>query len=161
MKKIKKYIILLTCCLLFTACVEGKGSQSENVISGNEQQSEYTVDLKQEGEYMVIETQYGEIRYPYAFFDIIAVKKVERDGVLELKFDFETEDCSEEMYVLTIGTENGTKIGAVKDTDIFVHVYEQKTKLNDDNQKSFFAAQETVNDVIASVYQWENFTETK
>ena len=158
MKKIIKLIVLSIFCVMLVACVSNKNDTSATI---QDQQEETKVEIQLDEENMLIETMYGNIKYPYAFSDLIRVNRVENKGSVKITFSVTTDDFSAEIYEVSFGEGTGMKLGAINGTHVFVNIVELQQNITENEKNIFYAAQETVNDVIASIMQWENFTETK
>lgn len=153
MKKSKRimYCVLVICVILiFTSC---KGKEE------NKFNSEETITksiITQFGDKMVISTKYGDISYPYAFSDVIKVNEL--DEGKSFVFIVATNDFSSEIYKICFEADEGTYLGkTLEEKTVSIKVYDVPEEIREDSLTTFYAAQETLNDVIASIYEWEGF----
>ena len=157
MNKMKKsYIAVLTIALAFmvAACSGGQGTNPNS----NSIATEDNVTITHVEDRMLIQTAYGEIAYPYAFSDVIKVNTKKINAVTEYIFVLVTDDFSEELYTVSFGEGKGVLIGKTSENvEVYMEAYLTEKPLSEDTETTFYAAQETINDVIASIYTWEDF----
>lgn len=110
---------------------------------------------REEGEWVWVSTSYGDFRYPYAFAELVAVEaKTEADRVA-LLFSACINGKNEPAYTLWIHKGVGTPAGllAVQDRQVMTYVqfHSPDSSLGAEDMVAFYAAQETLNDVLQSM----------
>ena len=104
---------------------------------------------------VIVSTVYGNLNYPFAYSDLLQIVPVTDEGGVALEFYGKLEHGNYLLYTLWLGKEQGKPVGTVfhRNGDA-VNVYLEmakkpwRTKHSDEN--SFYAAQETVNDILRS-----------
>lgn len=112
--------------------------------------------MEETEEWVVVTTEYGTIRYPFNYADMIAIKPVKEASYAALEFYAQLQDGAFPIYTIWFGREQGTPLGMIANqenvyVDAFLEIIEPSKKLKDSDLTSFYAAQETVNDVLASL----------
>ena len=119
--------------------------------------------VEEQADVVVVTTNYCEIKYPYAFSDLVKVEAVNDDGIMSLLFVAQIEESKIKLYELFLGGEKGMHIGSLTlsqgqgPVDVYAVIYEADANVNADNRITFIAAQETFNDVMVSLMENENF----
>ena len=157
MRKIKKNvlsIIVLTLFLIATAC-----SKKEIVVENNsgieDVSNEIIIEANNTDE-VFVNTKYGDIKYPYAFSDVIKVQEMD-DGNSYLLVA-ETEEFSAEIYSVCFAAKDGVYVGKTSsNVTVSLEVYDTPEEIDENLMNTFYAAQETLNDVIISIYEWDGF----
>ena len=110
-----------------------------------------------------IKTPYGTMKFPAAFDDV-RHEASEKDGVYTVSFSYHRDEEAMEMYAVHFGDEErGTLMGYVqqngKDVPFTVTSTKEFAEVEwaEEEQDHIKALMMAVNDVIASVQQWEGF----
>lgn len=125
-----------------------------------------TIDrIEEVGDTVVVTTSYGQLKFPYAFTDMIKVEAI-NDDVLNsatLLFYLQINEKHCNLYAVTFGGEGSDPVGAMdlgeglEPVLVYVNVYGQPSGLTDGERQAFIATQETFNDVMTSLQEGENF----
>jgi len=121
------------------------------------------LSIAEHGEWMVAETNYGSFRYPAAFADILAPEVIAHATSSELQFIAQIADQSLVAYSIRYNERIGDRCGtlrlsdAVEDIPVYVE-FAEPTGIPDDWLDTFYAVQETFNDVLDSMAQDSRFT---
>lgn len=116
--------------------------------------------INEQGDAVVVKTSYCEVKYPFAFADLI---QVQAEGE---KLDFVLKLSGEEypLFAICFGEGEGIPLGtlAVDGKAEPVAVWAQIGAPNEaalgDSVSTYYAAQESFNDVLASLMENEGFT---
>lgn len=158
MKRTKVFFIALLAIILLTGCVEAKephhNEDSNQVVI---EQITENLSVKKIGDEMAITTPYGDLKYPFAFSDIIHIEEEFTDEVQKIHFSVKTENFSHLIYTLTFGDEVGVLIGHIGDKIVSINIVTDDVESSAENKKIFTDAQKTVGDIINSMYEWENY----
>ena len=129
-------------------------------------QKRLTIDkIEEVGDTVIVTTSYGQVKFPYAFADMIKVEAI-NDDVLKsatLLFYLQINDKHCNLYAITFGGEGSDPVGAMELGEnaepvlVYVAVYGQPSGLTDGERQAFIATQETFNDVMTSLQEGENF----
>lgn len=124
----------------------GSNGDDPNKVGGQ------ILEIEERGDVVVVSTAYGEIVYPFAFSDMLEV--VSFDDRLEFYGKLESGDYL--LYTLWFDKEQGTPVGTVQDGQgnertVYMEICQRPETLNASDTNAFFAAQETVNEVIESL----------
>ena len=124
-----------------------------------------TVDsVAEQGDQMVVSSSYVTVQYPFAFSDLIKVTAVDTDERVQLEFKAVLEGKEYPMFALGFGGSEGTLLGTVDvdktamDVPVCLIFYSEDPDMDPGSRSSFYAAQESVNDVVASLTENEGFT---
>lgn len=123
--------------------------------------------MERQGETMVVDTSYGEVKFPYAFSDLIRVEAFNQGNQTALTFTARIGGQDEKLYTIWFNSPEGTAAGSMdlKDGEDPVTVtlvfYQPDAELSEGDRTTFYATQETVNDVLASLEEGGNFTPSK
>ncbi len=116
--------------------------------------------ITEQGDVVVVKTSYCEVKYPFAFADLIRVQAEEEklDFVLELSGE------AYPLFAICFGEGEGIPLGtlAVDGKAEPMAVWAQIGTPNEaalgDSVSTYYAAQESFNDVLASLMENEGFT---
>lgn len=126
---------------------------------------ELTVNAQtRDGERMVIDTSYMRLEYPYAFSDLIQIEAINQGNQTGLAFTAKIAGANRQLYTLWFNGRDGEKVGAYdlrdgeKPVVVTLAFYTPAAELEGDDRITFFATQETINDVMAAMKQDSHFT---
>jgi hypothetical protein len=109
-----------------------------------------------------VETSYGTISYPFAFSDLIGVQAHNLGGATALEFTAKLNNGSYRIFTIWFGAKDGIPLGSLNldgvQVPVMADIYEKPTNLSENDNNSFFAAQECFNDVVNSLGQIKDFT---
>lgn len=110
---------------------------------------------------IVVSTTYGTVKYPFAFSDLLVVEAVTFADYAVLEFHAMIDDAEVKLFALFFNGTDGMPIGTLQvDGDTYVvtsQLYEAEN-ISDDNMVTFYAAQETFNDVLSSLSENKGYT---
>lgn len=136
-----------------------------NSTTGLSAQMEQMVihSIEEQGELVRINTSYGTVSYPFAYSDLITVDPVTETGRVGLAFQVNLNGNLVPIYTLWIHGDAGVICGLLDINGVtypvrmeFMSVPEN---LDQGHLLTFYAAQETVNDVITSLKDNPNYSE--
>lgn len=148
-------IMLFALLMVFSGC-----SSEETKDSGN---------AVQKAEDIKIETPYGALIFPYGFEEIVTWEN-ETDEIADRFIFYAVLDSSKiKVYTISFSTETttdeGDLLGEIQDSSgssVYVYFLPENEIVNDemsnDQKNTVYAAQETVNDVIASMSSIPGYT---
>lgn len=113
---------------------------------------------------VIVSTTYGTLRYPFAFSDIMVVEAKTFEDYAMLEFRAVIDDAEFMLYALYFNGKEGIPVGTLQvDGNIYVITSQLYTEENisDDDMVTFYAAQETCNDVLSSLAENQGFTAAK
>lgn len=117
--------------------------------------------VEEKEQLMVVTTSYCVVRYPFAFSDIIQVEVVEYEGSETLMFRASLNGESYPMFCLMFDGVEGSPVGNLTLNDgsvvsVTAQIFPGDESLDSDMLHTFYAAQESINDVISSLMdsQW-------
>lgn len=126
---------------------------------------ELTVNAQtRDAERLVIDTSYMQLEYPYAFSDLIQVEALNQGNQTGLAFTAKIAGADRKLYTLWFNGRDGEKVGAYdlrdgeKPVIVTLTFYTPAAELQGDDRITFFATQETVNDVMAAMKRDSHFT---
>ena len=158
MKKLYVLMVVIV-TMLMVACSSPSNNEYPN---DNSTKNVETLEIYQSGEYNILKTIYGDIKIPYAFSDVIESRKITTDADTEFIFSVNVDGYSMDAYKITFGTAKDNLIGVVnEDIAVSVEIFSLDKNSIKDSEQTFYAAQETINDAIGSIYEWEKFTPVK
>lgn len=153
--------LIIAACLIFGG---GEAEETKDGPQGRTSMPELTVgEGQRSGQSWVVETSYLNVTLPYAFSDYIDVTAVNEDIAAALDFRVKTSTMEEKLYTLWFGGTAGEQVGSFDPGDgqgrvpVMVVFYDLPAGLSEDDQGTFKAAQETVNDVLASLTEAPGF----
>ena len=171
-KKAKNIVLMLLVCVVLvvlsatiTTFVTSQSSKSENAFEkvGQEDTKLQILSSVENNEWIVVETTYGKFCYPRAFMDVMAVETAVVSGEECLKFMSEIDGISTVVYTIYYDSNEGVLCGhqvLPNDEEVNVSVVfeDAPAKISDDWKTTFYAVQETFNDVIVSMAEDSRFT---
>lgn len=144
---------------------DGDGDETQAPETKQEQSvsDKLTVEsIEENGDVMVVTTSYCKFEYPYAFSDLISIKATEADGHKALEFTAEIYGEEISLYTIWFESAKGVPFGTIKHggetLGMSVEFAEAGETLADDALTTFYATQETFNDVISSLENDSNFS---
>jgi len=174
-------IILSVCCVVLVLVIvamamamdranEGDvsgGSVGDNVNFDTPQKiklPELTVGaIEERGDVVVVTTSYCTLKYPFAFVDLMKIEPIVQDVGAGLDFSLEVEGRKSKVFTLLFGSKEGALVGRIKldgqaeAIDVTVVFYEVDAELNPSLHTTFYAVQETFNDIVNSLCENTNF----
>ena len=162
-KKRKETLLIIFLVVLALAIGIAAGylvQTNEGSVSGEKTQnkSEHTENISQENsetEYMVIETEYGDLLYPEQWSEYLKTEQNMEKDSLQVFFSAQLEDKNYPMFQVTIGDSEDTEVGELTDdsgTKRKVHMkvdeLEGIDELTEVEQQRIYAMQEDLNYVI-------------
>ena len=112
----------------------------------------------------VLKTNYCELRYPSMYYDLLKADAYFGDGTGCIIFSANIGGGYATVYTVIFNGEDGRSLGTLKldgvddPVRVSVNFYEPASNILGDALEGFYAAQETFNDIIASLAENENFT---
>lgn len=118
--------------------------------------------IERDGEQMVITTSYCVLKYPFAFSDALRVEAENTDSGSTLAFSVVIGEEAYLVYALYFGGNEGTLLGSVTLDGVSVSVYGEfaviPESLPEAGTATYYAVQETFNDIAASLRENAHFT---
>ncbi len=118
------------------------------------------MSITEDGDWIVVETTYGVLRYPFAFSDVIEVEAFNEGETSQLRFYTKIEGQKIKNYTIHYNDNEGTAFGTLKKEKkipLSVVFEEPPAELQEDWKTTFYAVQETFNDVLKSMEENEKF----
>lgn len=179
-KNFCKLMAVLLSLLMLTAC-GGKTASSETAAAteaaGTAAAPETTVateapavpslavdSVQEDGDMMVVNTPYFQLRYPFAFADLIQVEAVINGDAEELVFSAKLDLSEYRLFSLSFGGTGDILLGTMElperqePVQVYATLYRIDETLSSDFVNTFNAAQECFNDVMVSLVECEGFT---
>ena len=156
-------LTLMATMLLCAGCSHKSGPDAPAASDPEE-----TTRPASENEDVQIETSYADLEIPYAFSDLVSVERVEGENFDSYVFSANLEDRSVEVYAINFvrgedampGEYFGTLKTADGDVQVTFTAADPDESLQGEDLEAFYSAQETINDVFASIQATEGFTGT-
>ena len=152
--------------LMITSCKKGNDDikdPAEAVVM-----PELKIEATSEsGSWIVVETTYGELRYPYAFSELISVNATSSKDSAQLQFVSEINGADVVVYTIYYNEEIGSKLGEfdlggeIGKVSVSVVFETASDSIPEEWLTTFYATQETFNDVLASISEDIRFTEAE
>lgn len=120
--------------------------------------------IEEQGDMMVVETTYCQLKYPFAFGDLIEVECINSGDTEALVFSVKLDLSSYRMFTITFGQTEGILLGtlltpnAEEPVPVYADLGQIDENLPENFVNTFYAAQESFNDVIGALMENENFT---
>jgi len=145
--------------LLMTACggqdAENGGASDKSGGSGN-------------NEMVTVDTSYGEVEYPAGYEEIVSAEKTAADDSEEYVFYAMLNGEKIKVYTISFSesevSDKGELIGTTLNGDgetVKIYLLPEEDIVSDDmpdeDKNLVYAAQETLNDVVASLSNWTDF----
>lgn len=118
-------------------------------------------------QWVSVETTYGTFRYPFAFSDLITVQATGTDVSASLQFTADVDGEMTVIYTIYYNEEKGQPCGTLKlmegedPISVSVEFTELPADMPEVSKPTFFATQETFNDVLASMKEDARFGEVQ
>lgn len=169
----KLYLLIAGCSVVLIAliivacCLGGKDDSSNdgNVPGGDGPLPALTIDqIEEQGETVKIDTSYMDMKYPFAFSDLIHVRANDGEAIKKLEFFTVLEGNEYRLFDIILGGSEGIRLGDVKVPDrsatvpVFAKLYTEGEDLADELKRSYAAAQECFNDVAQSLHENEGYS---
>lgn len=109
---------------------------------------------------VLVETTYGTVRYPHAFSDIMSVEAATFENHATLEFTATIDDTTHKLYTLLFNGEEGMPVGVLRNGDeryVVTVQFHDANGISDNNMSTFYATQETLNDVLNSLSENKGF----
>lgn len=126
---------------------------------------ELTIEsVQQQDAMMVLQTSYGTMKYSFAFSDLIEAVAINGNSQAALEWYVHIGEADYLLFTITFNGSEGELLGTmVIEADqpaepVHMVFCAADEKLEDSGLQTFYAAQEVVNDVIASLAENEAFT---
>lgn len=152
--------LIVAACIFFFG-----GNGAEPTDPERTQIRELTVgSMERDAETMVVQTSYMPVEFPYAFSDLIQVQAVNQDKQAALEFSARIDGADRTLYTVWFNAEVGQRVGSFdlqdgeKPVQVTVVFYEPDAELQGDHRITYYATQETVNDVLTSMEKDEHFS---
>ena len=126
----------------------------------------YTLEIGEsveDGDAVVVSTTYGSVRYPFAFSDLIHfVAENDADHAM-LEFTADIDDVEAPLYTIVFNGQEGILLGSMSIPDseepvpVYAELHAPEEELEEGDLATFYAAQETFNDVVVSLGENEGF----
>lgn len=116
-----------------------------------------------------VKTSYGELYYPYGFEEIVNYEQEESGDAESYVFYAVLENSRVKVYTITFSntglSDRGDLLGTVADDSgktVNVYLLPEDEIVNDsmsdEDKDTVYTAQETLNDVVNSLHDWNSFT---
>ncbi len=161
--------VLLACILVVTGIIAGfalgRSTAPNDVIinSQTEDAGLSILSISENGEWITVKTSYITLRYPFAFSDIIEVEAFNEGTVSQLRFYSKMDGKRILNYIVHFNDNEGLPCGTLKlkqEIPVSVEFKEAPKKLSKDWLSTFYAVQETFNDVLKSMEENIKFSGT-
>ena len=135
------------------AVVETQPAAAQLIVEGIEEQ----------GEMMVVNTTFCQVKYPFAFADLIQATAVQNGDVASLEFCVLIAGQEYPIFTLHFGGSDGILLGTLAVADeaeartVYAELFQADVTALDANASTFYAAQECFNDVVISLGENANF----
>lgn len=133
------------------------------VVETEAQQSGLKIEaIKIQGDYVVVSTTIGDLRYPFALEELIQVEAQNDGENAALLFTARLGEKVYSLFTLHFGGETGVELGTLQIEGKAMPVYAELAPAPDvrelgENQESFLAAQEAFNDIVTSLMENPDF----
>lgn len=124
------------------------------------------LSTEEQGDMMVVTTSFGQVKYPFAFGDLIQVKAVTDGGVAALEFSALISGEEYPAYAIRFGSGEGIVLGTLEVPGeaevrmVSAEIYPADAALGD-KANTFYAVQESFNDVVASLSENQGFVKAE
>ena len=147
---------------------EAGEEQSEVSVSELDEVSELKVlSSIEDDKWIIVDTTYCKFRYPQAYSDVLTVEPANEGNSPRLRFVMQMPDSSAVCYTLIFNdpdSKDGIICGTLKTADgsdemaVSVVFEELPAGLAEEWEATFYAVQETFNDVLGSMGEYGDFT---
>lgn len=120
--------------------------------------------IEEQSDMMVVKTTFCQVKYPFAFADLIRVNAVDQEDVAALEFYAMIAGQEHPLFVFRFGGSEGILLGTLSVPNeaearpVYAELFQADTAALDTNVSTFYAAQECFNDVVSSLAENTNFT---
>lgn len=117
--------------------------------------------VEEQEDIVLVNTTYVTVNYPYAFSDIVSVEAQTFEDSAVLEFGAIIHDTTHKAYALFFNGEEGMPVGTLLldgETYVVTAQFYDASGISEDSMITFYAAQETFNDVVNSLSENEGFT---
>ena len=162
--------VLIACALVITGIIAGFALGSSSVKYDNpddaqtnlssEKEELSIMSVTEDGDWVTVKTSYITLRYPFAFSDIIEVEAFNENSASQLRFYSEMDGKKILNYVIHFNDNEGTPCGTLdlkKEIPVSAEFKAPPKKLSKDWYSTFYAVQETFNDVLKSMSEDKAF----
>lgn len=138
-------------------------TEPQEVTETTVQRLELTVDsVEQEDQMMAVTTSYCVVRYPFAFSDLIRVAAENQENNAALLFSAYLDQTEYPMFRIDFDGTGGIPVGTLTLDDgtvvsVTAQIFQADEALEPDMLQTFYAAQESINDVLSSLTDMEGF----
>ena len=156
------------CAILAAAAIVGlilfSGKETDKPAPTLEDTDKLIImSIEEEGEWVILTTSYGKMRYPFAFSDVIKTEAVNYGEYSQLKLSAAVSEKTVPIYTLNFNHDSGIPAGElvlpVSGEKIGVSVeFFEPDGLTEEEENVFHAACETFNDILDSFAENENFS---
>lgn len=120
--------------------------------------------IEEQGSMIVVTTNYGTVAYPVAFEALMSVeaRNQENDVALEFYATIDGKQCA--LYALAFHSREGIPVGYLQvGENVYAvnAIFHEPVGLDADGKSTFYAAQETFNDVVTSLEDNTGFSKEK
>ena len=117
--------------------------------------------VTEQEETVIVDTTYVTVKYPYAFSDLMSVEAETFEDHAALEFGAVIAETTYKAYTLYFDGEEGMPVGTLQldgETYVVTAQFHEVSGVGKDDMTTFYAAQETFNDVVNSLSENEGFT---
>lgn len=166
-KRARKRLICLIVLLVLVSMLaliswlvrqEADGAAQKRLEELTENENNPELQIEQVGDEMVLQTAYCELRYPYAFSDVIQVEQVDSNNTFILDFMFVFQDIRTPIFSLCFGNDGDDLIGSITtaagdSVSVQLIAYDMPEQLSEkeDARNTYYAAREVMNDILNSL----------
>lgn len=119
----------------------------------------YGTEIREDA--VVVTTSLVTLKLPFAFGDLIAVEEQSTLDWGKLAFSLRSGDTQWPLYTLFFGEGEGYYLGTLTteagEVEVYGALHSISEELAESQTASFYAAQETFNDVVDSLEEWPGF----
>lgn len=157
-------ILVVVAFLLPGSSPENPAGSDGSPTSPNHAEDMVIHSIQEQGQTILVTTSYGTVRYPFAFSDIISVEAVTEEDRAALVFTANINDNFEPIFTLWFNGDTGIICGFMEMKEgtcpVRVEFMPVPEDLHADYLLTFYAAQESVNEVLSSLNENANYTES-
>lgn len=117
-----------------------------------------------EGDTVLVSTSYGTVRYPFAFSDLLRMEAENATDHASLKFFAVIDDVDVPVYTVVFNGQEDIFLGSLSIPDaenevpVYAEIHTSPAELAEDDLGTFYAVQETFNDVVISLEENVGFS---
>ena len=145
-------VVVLVLCGIIIGRAAGDGSPVRELV---------VESVTEQEDAMLVTTTYGTVKYPFAFSDIISVEAETFEDYAVLSFSTMIDGAEVKLYALQFNGTEGTPVGTLKvdgEKYVVTSQFYEANNISDNSMATFYATQETINDVLRSLSENEGFT---